>query len=284
MRKIGATAFLIFTLAATALPQAFHFTKYKVESGLSQSAITSISQDKYGRLWFGTNQGLNSYDGSEFNEYRPVSGDQNSIQMNNVVSVFSDDSGYVWAGGVCLEKYDNSTGWFRTFRGGHKYFMVTKIVPDAKNNLWLARSNEGIGYLGRESKKIFRPEKDSVWENVTDLIIDNKGIIWKISNRDAISTAPVEDFYKNGLVTFTTLYQNNIQEMRLLGIEQDTRGNIWIATTKGLYIIDEGRKTIIPASEKYPQLALFSTLSITKFLGMAKAGYGSRLQRTGYSI
>jgi ligand-binding sensor domain-containing protein len=34
-----------------------------IENGLSNNAVTSIYQDKYGFLWFGTYEGLNRYDG-----------------------------------------------------------------------------------------------------------------------------------------------------------------------------------------------------------------------------
>ncbi|RXE95209.1 EAL domain-containing protein [Pseudoalteromonas sp. PS5] len=41
-----------------------HTSRLSVEEGLSQSAITAITQDKYGFIWIGTLQGLNRYDGN----------------------------------------------------------------------------------------------------------------------------------------------------------------------------------------------------------------------------
>ncbi|MEJ6473221.1 EAL domain-containing protein [Pseudoalteromonas piscicida] len=59
---------LLFFCFVAAPCQAHNFSQYtsrfSVEEGLSQSAITAITQDKYGFIWIGTLQGLNRYDGN----------------------------------------------------------------------------------------------------------------------------------------------------------------------------------------------------------------------------
>ena len=50
--------------------------RFKIEQitpkqGLSQSTVTSILQDKYGFMWFGTWNGLNKYNGYDFTVYKP---------------------------------------------------------------------------------------------------------------------------------------------------------------------------------------------------------------------
>jgi hypothetical protein len=44
---------------------------FSVEDGMSQSEVTSIVQDKYGFMWFGTRGGLNRFDGYGFLQYKP---------------------------------------------------------------------------------------------------------------------------------------------------------------------------------------------------------------------
>lgn len=46
------------------------FEKLSVEHGLSQSNVNTILQDSKGFLWFGTDEGLNKYDGYSFAIYK----------------------------------------------------------------------------------------------------------------------------------------------------------------------------------------------------------------------
>lgn len=46
------------------------FDHLTVQDGLSQSAVTVIFQDKQGFMWFGTQDGLNRYDGYNFKVFK----------------------------------------------------------------------------------------------------------------------------------------------------------------------------------------------------------------------
>jgi len=63
------------------LAQTYDFHNYNVEDGLAQSQVLSICQDKYGNIWFGTNNGgVSKYDGNKFVTYT-----ENDSLVNNVV-------------------------------------------------------------------------------------------------------------------------------------------------------------------------------------------------------
>ncbi|HTE33928.1 MAG TPA: two-component regulator propeller domain-containing protein, partial [Chryseolinea sp.] len=46
------------------------FSHLRVPAGLSDNRIESIFQDSKGFMWFGTNNGLNKYDGYEFTVFK----------------------------------------------------------------------------------------------------------------------------------------------------------------------------------------------------------------------
>ena len=46
------------------------FKHYSIDDGLSHSKVNCIFQDQRGYMWFGTNEGLNRFDGYHFTAYR----------------------------------------------------------------------------------------------------------------------------------------------------------------------------------------------------------------------
>jgi signal transduction histidine kinase/ligand-binding sensor domain-containing protein len=72
--------------------------QYSVEDGLSQSSIYSIIQDVYGYIWISTGNGLNSFDGRNFNSYFPPVLAGSSYNVNRIRKVLADDIGNLWVG------------------------------------------------------------------------------------------------------------------------------------------------------------------------------------------
>jgi len=88
----------LFTSTVICAADDYQITYLSVKSGLSQNEVTSILQDKYGFMWFGTRGGLNRYDGYEFKHFKPGSDDQNSLHNPSVERLYPDHQGNIWIG------------------------------------------------------------------------------------------------------------------------------------------------------------------------------------------
>ena len=85
-----------------------------IEHGLSNNAVTSIYQDYYGFMWFGTYDGLNRYDGYEFKIFRNSIGNPNSVNSNNINCLEGDWDHNVWVGSQKgLVMYDQGRSLFK---------------------------------------------------------------------------------------------------------------------------------------------------------------------------
>ncbi|MGC9343241.1 MAG: ligand-binding sensor domain-containing protein, partial [Bacteroidales bacterium] len=107
--------FLIFLIKIVLLIDlsASDFRYLRPYEGLKDSEINSIYQDKDGLMWFATWSGLISYDGYNFNHYRPELGNPNSLYTKKVKKLFVDSRGNIWiASDQNLSLYDKKTGRF----------------------------------------------------------------------------------------------------------------------------------------------------------------------------
>ena len=97
--------------------QNLNFGHISVEEGLSNSYVNCLLQDQTGFIWFGTDDGLNRFDGYEIKIYRNDPTDSSSIANNIVWSLFEDKDGCLWIGtkGGILDRFNPSTNKFEHF-------------------------------------------------------------------------------------------------------------------------------------------------------------------------
>jgi signal transduction histidine kinase/ligand-binding sensor domain-containing protein len=112
--------------------------------GLSQTRVLQIVQDDQGFMWFGTQYGLDRYDGYKFRVFTPVPGRVNSLSGAYIYSLFKDHAGMLWIGcDQFLERFDPATENFTHYRiesdlPSRVPLTVVHISQDRSGTLWLA--------------------------------------------------------------------------------------------------------------------------------------------------
>lgn len=90
------------------------FSHIGLEDGLSHSSVLDILQDRKGNMWFATFNGLNRYDGYDFQVYRHNSADTLSISSDITYTLELDDKNRLWIGTYNgLSVYDEDSDTFR---------------------------------------------------------------------------------------------------------------------------------------------------------------------------
>ncbi len=79
-----------FLSVVQAQERKYTFDKISVNQGLSQNSIFSIFKDHRGFVWFGTNDGLNRYDGHEINVFRGSDVKGNSLLNSTITDIVED--------------------------------------------------------------------------------------------------------------------------------------------------------------------------------------------------
>jgi len=220
------------------------FERISLEQGLSQSSVYGILQDDKGFMWFGTQDGLNKYDGYNFTVHRPVPGDPNSLTHRFIWSIYQDQEGLFWIGtdGGGLDKFDRDTGQFVNYRhvsDDHHSLsanFVYSIYQDREGALWIGTAG-GLDRYDRDQDRFIRYQHDesdsrSLSNNsVRSIYQDREGVLW-------IGTDDGLDRYDRDQDQFIR-YQHDrnnpdsLSNGSVRSIYQDQLGVLWIGTDGG---------------------------------------------------
>jgi light-regulated signal transduction histidine kinase (bacteriophytochrome) len=96
-------------------------------------------------MWIGTFDGLNRYDGYNFNVYRQIDNDPRSLPTNIIRSMYKDNNNNLWIGtarGLCL--YDRDHDCFINFNKENGYpledYSIECLLKDSRGNFWIGMS------------------------------------------------------------------------------------------------------------------------------------------------
>ena len=133
------------SLYAASAGQRFTINRVQHEMGLSHSTIYTIVQGPKGFLWFGTQNGLNKYDGHKTTIYQHRPGDDNSLLSNSISSMVFDAQGVLWLGtwGGGLNRFDPVSETFTHFVNDTRdprslsSNLVQTVFRDRRNRIWV---------------------------------------------------------------------------------------------------------------------------------------------------
>ena len=217
------------------------FRRISLSQGLSQTRVSQIVQDDDGYLWFGTQHGVNRYDGQRFQVFKHELGNPESLSGIFIYSLFKDRNGTIWVGSdQFLDAFDKKTGTFRHYSLDPANPTVIHISEDSEGNLWLSTSL-GLFRLDPATGKSVRfghDAKDAASLSSDDIKstgTDSRGVFWVASN------AGLEAFDRaSGKVSVRIPLREEVREFKF---HEDAHGTFWIiyGSGNGLGIYD--RKT-----------------------------------------
>lgn len=146
------------TAAARELGQPYFETIAGTED-VANGVIAVISQDRRGLLWFGTPEGLFSFDGQEFRAHRSQIDDPASISDDYIRALMASADGRLWVAtqGGGLSVYDPRSDRFTNYlpRPGDPHSLpsiATLALAEAANgDVWIGFGNAGLARWSRAS-------------------------------------------------------------------------------------------------------------------------------------
>lgn len=132
------------------------FEHIRSEEGLNQNTITSLFMDSAGMLWIGTQDGLHSYNGYNFNLFIHSPNDPQSISESYISDIIQDAQGYLWIGTFSqgINRLNLKTGTFERIgiEQGLTDPRVTKLNI-VGNTLWIG-TQSGLFSFSTRTKRL----------------------------------------------------------------------------------------------------------------------------------
>jgi len=174
-------------------------SKVTPDGGVAYSQITSIIEDSRGLIWFGSNNGLFTYNTINIKRYNYSEKDSTSISTNRINLLYNDNFGDLWVAtenGLCSynPKHDNFVR--HTIQDQFNNEIGKNIISffqDKNNTYWFA-DEKGFGTFDPKTKKAFYQNINNIADNVTFLTVSPNKTVWV--------------FYENGDIYFKTKESN----------------------------------------------------------------------------
>ena len=278
LKRISLLAIALFISALTAASALadgnYAFQHITTEDGLTSNTAMFCIQDDFGFIWVATKDGIFRYDGQEFESLETI--DPDGYKGGKVFSMTIDSNGVIW---YCTDRnvgfyntYTNESG-SPDFEQTEVYYT---ICPDNDNNIWFAGINNTVKYNVlsntaetfeiqsiQSSQGIAATSDNNVW------MTGSQGEIIRYNNRTgAIVNIPLLTPQElsagkapagivnvgDGILlvsdntgclyrydTWTggrELFNNRISGVNY--VVARSASEIWVGTSKGLYILDAG--------------------------------------------
>lgn len=216
------------------------FEHLSLAQGLSQSVVTSITQDLTGYIWLATQDGLNRYDGSELRVFKRNPEDPDSLSSNFINALLVDPLGRLWVGtnGGGLDLFDPATERFTH----HRYVpgdpqslnsnVVNYLAEGSDGSLWVG-TDQGLAHFDPGTGKSQRYQTDASdpgslgGTSVSYLYVAPEGTLWVGSFDGGLSRLdPGADRfvrYVNAPKNPRSLGENSVQ-----CVAGDSEGRIWV--------------------------------------------------------
>ncbi len=231
--------------------QGIQFDHYGVKDGISQSEIICIFQDSEKYMWFGTQNGLNKFDGYSFENYFFDPSDTTMISSSWIFDITEDNNGLIWVGTKGgLNKFDKKTGLFTRVRAidsnsAENPSFIYGITSDSSNIYVNQQSILSIYNYNTDSLESYTNSFEghrALYDGGFPIIKDSQGLIW-MGSLNGLSSFDLQDKQFNNY-TYSESDPGTISDNHITALFEDKQGNILIGTGNGLNIYNPKSKKI----------------------------------------
>ena len=217
------------------------FNNIHRKDGLTSNKITSIHQDGYGYMWFGTKKGLNRYDGVHIDPYLPIKNDTTSLSGFYIYQLFSTSTGkLIIKNEKGIDVFDYKSENFNRISSTMQ--EVVLISEDQNKNILISYLDNNIIVYDKELNYIETIDIDKLMyesfkisEGIGNLLsYDTNNFVFHVKEKGFF----IYNIYSKriSLLSSDTLPDTVISKVLTIDPTE-----FWVGTTQGVYVYKNGR-------------------------------------------
>jgi signal transduction histidine kinase/ligand-binding sensor domain-containing protein/DNA-binding response OmpR family regulator len=268
-RLLGGNSWILLVWSLFIFEPAFgqkelNFIALTTKNGLSSNTVNVTLQDHNGLMWFGTSDGLNKFDGTNFTAYNHDERDSTSIPANEVISLLEDKAGKLWVGTSHggLAYYDPQHNSFVSYKGDGSMqkgnpAAARALYQDHFGDIWVG-SYGGFRIIDPLTGKVTTIDINPLLTNAVNTLVvltffeDNRHRMWIGTNGGLL-------IFNRKSAKFTSFIHHDtdtasISDNAINSITQDSQGHLFFGTYKGLNMLmpDEKSFRVFRHSDQQP--------------------------------
>ncbi len=238
---------LFFFAAGVVAKNPLQFDYIGRAHGLSQNSVNCMIRDWQGFLWFGTQDGLNRYDGKRIRVFQNDPGNAATLSNNYILSICEDEEGWLWIGTMAggLNRFSPETGEFMVFRHSGATNSLSEnnvwaVIPDGQGNIW-AGTSLGLNCYNKKTGEFthYRHANNDPSSLVSDMVIslwlDAEGMMWVGTAEGLCRFNPTTKKF----VTFLNVVSRDMKDENIIwSVTGSQSGKIITGTNNGVYSLD----------------------------------------------
>ena len=228
------------------------FSSLTNHDGLSNTQVSAILKDTRGYIWFGTQSGLNRFDGFRMKTFLYSHTNDHSLPNNTVNELQQDYNGNIWvltAVGYCIYNYNseqfdrNPEKWLKTIG---VMGNPNKVLIDRNKNMWFAVYGRGLYFHNARTKTTHlfkytkKPQPGCVKEgNFTNLLEVDGDVVVTYSDGTLCRVS--------GKKQKVVWYNTYLADHKIAGDNgaytfYDGRGGFWVSVSGATYVYSSSQR------------------------------------------
>jgi ligand-binding sensor domain-containing protein/nitrogen-specific signal transduction histidine kinase/CheY-like chemotaxis protein len=220
--------------------------------GLPEVTIFTITRDRLGQLWIGTDLGIfvvtkdrliATYD------------EEVGLPQGNINAIYEDLQGSIWIG-TDRGAYRCQNGELSQLELADQLLtgFVMAIAEDQAGRLWFATYGDGVvGHHPHTGDTVsVTSSQGLIDDTVSSLIVDDVGRLWIGTNR-GVSHLDTGHYHQSGELSIESYgYYDGFDaiECNQGGMTLDDQGRVWVGTIGGAYILDSREQRAVLAEPR----------------------------------